>query len=143
MSRAIKLTNRRRFLLTVVGIAVPAALPQLRPWRALVEIRTTQSVDVRLAHLLDHRDSAQVVGREYLRGTTEERTARALVDAIASGLPGGPDTVRAASRLELQRLIYDRVQQDFEDDLTVDLCGWIVSRTEARLCALVAVTRGA
>lgn len=132
-------TNRRRFLQLTLGAGFALALAPLRPWRALVEI-TTPPLGVRLTGLLEHRRSARIVGREYLlRRTSDDGSARALVEAITSGLPGGRDAASAASRSELQELLAARVEKDFDDELTVNLRGWIVSRTEARLCALAAL----
>jgi hypothetical protein len=119
-----------------VGFA--AAFLPLRPWRALIEV-TTPPLGVRLTELLGRRDSARVVGREYLRSTSGGLSSRELVDAITSELPGGREAASAASRSELHEMLAARVRKDFEDELTVNLRGWIVSRTEARLCALTAL----
>jgi hypothetical protein len=131
-------TSRRRFLQAALGAGFAVALVPLRPWRALIEF-TTPPLGLRLIELLEHRGSARVVGREYLRGTSGEASPRDLVDAIASDLPGGREAASAASRPELQQMLAARVRKDFADELTVNLRGWIVSRTEARLCALAAL----
>ena len=136
--RGQRRTSRRRFLQAAFGAGFAAALVPLRPWRALIEL-TTPPLGLRLTELLEHRGSARVVGREYLRGASGGLSARDLVDAITSGLPGGREAASAASRSELQQLLAARVRKDFEDELTVNLRGWIVSRTEARLCALTAL----
>jgi hypothetical protein len=131
-------TSRRGFLQTALGAGFAAAMLPLRPWRALIEL-TTPRLGLRLTELLEHRGSARVVGREYLRGTSGNPSARDLVDAISSGLPGGREAASAASRSELQEMLAARVRKDFDEELTVNLRGWIVSRTEARLCALTAL----
>ena len=120
------------------GVAV--AVAGLKPWRALIEI-TAPPLPGRLAALLGHRRSAGVVGREYLRVADAERTAEELLDRLVAGLPGGREAVEPASRSELHELVVAAIDRDFADERTVRLRGWIVSRTEARLCALVATRR--
>jgi hypothetical protein len=135
-------TTRRRFILGSLGAGSALTFVLLRPWRALVEV-TTPPLTARLTGLLEHPRSARVVGLEYLRGRSSEASSGVLLRAIVQGLPGGQARAKAASRSELQELVATRVRRDFDDELTVNLRGWIVSRTEARLCALVALQRGA
>jgi hypothetical protein len=135
LPRAIE---RRRFFQAVLGMGSAAVVAKVAPWRALVEI-VNPPLSTKLVSLLEHRCSARVVGGEYLREASGEAGARGLVDAIASELEGGHDEARAASGSELRELVARRIQRDFAEDRTVKLRGWIVSHTEARLCALAAV----
>jgi hypothetical protein len=129
-------TSRRRFLLGVVAVGVPVAVAPLRPWRALVRVSTPP-----LADLLEHRESAIAVGREYMAVSKTERTTEALLAELTAALPGGADAAKHASQAELRGMLAARIRRDFEDDVTVSLRGWIVSRTEGRLCALAARRR--
>lgn len=134
LPRAIE---RRRFLQALLGVGSAAVVAKLAPWRALVET-VNPPLSTKLVGLLEHRRSARVVGDEYLREGSGEGGARALAYAIASGLEGGHDEARTASGSDLRELVELRIQRDFAEDRTVKLHGWIVSRTEARLCALAA-----
>lgn len=42
---------------------------------------------------------------------------------------------------EVGRIIKKRVRQDFADETVVTVNGWLLSQTESRLCALVALQR--
>ncbi|CAN5149021.1 hypothetical protein BH20ACT13_BH20ACT13_10770 [soil metagenome] len=128
--------DRRSVLLGALVAAVPLGLAPFRPWRVLIETLPRESLASRLTGLLSNLESARVVGREYVRVASPEATSQRLVDAVAAGVPGGRDVIRAASNGDLRRLILARVRQDFDDDDVVTLDGWIVSRTEGRLCAL-------
>ena len=91
----------------------------------------------RLRALLRNRRSARVIGAAYLETLPFRIEARGLAESIVSSLDGGARALRA-NEDELRGLIARRVQQDFAEDATVCLRGWILSRTEARMCALVA-----
>ena len=82
-----------------------------------------------LIALLPGRRDAAVIGREYLSAYPAESDLDALLrhfDEIA-----GHSNLRSA--------IAARLRKDFEDRDTVRLRGWILARTEARLCAICAL----
>jgi hypothetical protein len=133
--------TRRHFLIVSAAFLTPLVL---RP-RPLASLTGPSGQDIpattgRLTDLFRDPDSARVIGQAFLRLTPEEGSSGALVTAIGAGLPGGiaalddpiePDDLRA--------LLAARIQRDFADDAVVELEGWIVSRTEARLCGIVAL----
>lgn len=82
-----------------------------------------------LASLLPHAASAAAVGARYLRDHPEERDA-AL--PLASAPPREP---RAQARL--RRQLRRESARDFQRGAVVRVDGWVLSRTEARLCASV------
>jgi hypothetical protein len=136
----VSAVTRRRFLL-VAAAGVPAALLPLRPWRAVVELVGPGAPEQRLPGLLADGDSARAVGREYLRTTPAAADPRALVAAVADGLPGGAAALRRSDDAKLRALLAARVRRDFEEQAIVDVRGWVLSCTEARLCALAALAR--
>ena len=95
------------------------------------------SLPAKLATFFVHKDSAAVLGLEYLRSRPKEADAQVLVDLISGPLErvelteAGLETVRELLRIQ-QR-------QDFERGRVVRVQGWILSETEARLCALAAL----
>lgn len=84
-----------------------------------------------LGNLLRNRESARVVGREYLRRVPKEADASILV-----ALLGASHAVASAKEPSLRQEIRDRIRRDFDDGRTVQLRGWVLSVTEARLSAL-------
>jgi hypothetical protein len=117
------------------GVGAIAVASQLKPWQVLVSI-STPSVAQRLAGLFGDRSSASIVGRAYLDTAPEHASVARLVDDVVAGLPAGRDTVRDAKQDELRDLLAARIRADFEEDRIVDVDGWILSPTEARLFAL-------
>lgn len=101
--------------------------------------QAVQHVGRRLTSVLKRKRSARTVGKEYLRRAPEEADRLLLVNAICG------------SDCELQRALLDgddgrlriavrnRLRRDFADGRTVLLDGWLLSRTEARLCALATI----
>lgn len=131
-------SSRRQFLAVGLGLGGSVLLGWLRPWRAIVQI-DAPSLAVRLSGLLPHQQSARAVGLEYLRAARADPTLDGLVDLLANDMPGRQHTLRGASDGELRKLLALRSQQDFAEERTVALDGWIASLTEARLCAIAAL----
>lgn len=127
----------RRRLLLAAGAALPAALVPLRPWRALVEMAPPPSARARLAGVLGNRDSARAVGREYLR--IAPAAPAELTAAISAQLDGGGTPLERADDGELRGALARCVREDFDGGTVVTIGGWVLARTEARLCALTAL----
>jgi len=123
--------SRRRLL----GGALAAAGAVLvgERWRALVVI--DRGLDY--AGVFAGRTAAVAVGRWYLAGTPAEASSAVLTDAVGAALPAGALATRAA----LRRAARSRIDHELATGDVVLLDGWIVSRTEARLCALAALAR--
>jgi len=132
--------SRQRLLVAAFGVAVPLAVTPLRPWRLLVRIEGRGSIPQRFVALMADRDTARAVGLEYLQAPKAERSANALATALAHDLQYQRHDVRNATDAELRGLISVRITRDFEEERIVELRGWILSLTEARLCGLAAVT---
>jgi hypothetical protein len=145
---------RRNVVLSVLGLAaahalglkgaLAAGLPGHEPGQAAVDRLARQ-----LAALVPHPQSARRIGEAYLAATPEEADAGRLIALLlpapqtgalqtgASQTGGGSE--RLPPRAQLCRQLAARRDCDFRDGGTVRLNGWIVPRTEARLCALVAL----
>jgi hypothetical protein len=133
--------TRRRFLFVALGAGVPLGLAPLRTWNVVVAFERSEPA-VRLARLLTPRDGARAIGTEYLRTLPgPPASAAALADAIALALPAGHRALATAGDAELRELLAEQSAADFGDGRTVRLRGWILSETEARLCALAALLR--
>jgi hypothetical protein len=126
--------RRRTFLLGAAGLGASLAWFGPSPFR-----RATLPSSERLASLLQHVDDALGVGREYLRQVPAEASARVLTARVAERLPGGLGAIDSASDARLRELLLSAAAEDFRDLRTVELHGWVLARTEARLCALAAL----
>jgi hypothetical protein len=130
--------RQRRWILR--GIA---ALGAIRITRALAVAPMRPSRDPVVEHLLSYLtspSSAQVIGREYLVTHPEEQSIQRLMESI---VPSAADIDAAVDgrllRVSVHRYIHSRILSDFEVGDVIQLQGWILSVTEVRLCALIAL----
>lgn len=126
--------ERRLILRLAASTAIVAAAPAVwaRPARAAAGCGA--DLASRLAALIPHADSAARIGERYLASAPAEADPSLLVSSIL-GQHGHEATADAV----LRRVVGERRQRDFIDGNTVSVDGWVLSRTEARLCALVAL----
>jgi len=124
--------SRRRFLLSIIVGLVPSALA----WTAW----TTPSWLRRAAieELVGDLSGARAIGTRYLVIAPEERDAAFLARHLFAGVADGPH--HAAGMSALRQAIGAHRQRDFTTGDTVIIDGWILARTEARLCALAALS---
>lgn len=128
--------GRRRFLLGALGVG-GFLLGRSLASGLLVPPPSGGPVE-RLARLLEHRESARIVGREYLLAAPEEANPEVLVSLVAERLQAPDPSLSGVGDRELRRMAALGVLADFEEGRTVKLDGWVLSETEARLCALAA-----
>lgn len=84
-------------------------------------------------------NAARTVGHAYLRETPQEDNAGMLTEMI---LQSGTDLRQRSDILSEKDLIAklrNIITEDFISENTVQVDGWVLSRTEARLCALCAL----
>jgi len=84
-------------------------------------------------------NAARTVGHAYLRETPQEYNAGILTELI---LQSGTDLRKRSDVLSEKDLIAklrNLITEDFITENTVQVDGWVLSRTEARLCALCAL----
>lgn len=136
----MKRLSRRCALKRLAAASIAAALP------AVVVTRygrnAFQPLADRLSALPAQRGSARIVGHRYLVLVPEEAQATVLAARIA-GSAGRYSHLTRASTRTLRAVLARRQRQDFAEGETVSIDGWVLSRTEARLCALVALDRRA
>lgn len=119
--------ERRRILRGLGLIGMAAALPA--PVAAGVWDMPASWLEPRVAELFGDLDSARQIGRAYLEQAPAEARRDRLVASLQAVLPP------TASREQLQR----RLRQDFAEGRIVNVHGWVLSHTEARLCGLAAL----
>jgi hypothetical protein len=128
MSHAL---SRRRFILSLVATLAPLSLIGFA-W-----IRFPQFRHAVVVSLLSDVPGARVLGARYLRMAPEEADGAALAAELFSHLAEQPGT--AIQFAEIGRTLAERRERDFAAGDTVIVGGWILARTEARLCALAAL----
>ena len=123
----------RRLALSSLGASALSLLIGSVSWG---RARNTGELSAVLGALMYHPDTARALGQLYRRQHPEEDNPALLTRLALSGLaPLGAGTQHPAAA-ELASRLEARVRDDFAHGLTVQLDGWILSRTEARLCAL-------
>jgi hypothetical protein len=131
--------SRREFLMLAAAAAASLLVRSQLP--GVMALRSGQQalLPTQLAALLRHQASAKVIGREYLSKYGQEADARVLLDHIAASLAVSDVGRFAATGQGLRELLDRTVREDFAVDRVVMLRGWVLSVTEARLCALAAL----
>jgi hypothetical protein len=96
----------------------------------------TDPLGRRLANLLKEAESASVIGKPYLDAMPEENDPNVIVSRMAVCHPIIVSKLRTAGETDAKTLLAKMVTEDFYNANIVQLNGWILSKTEARLCAL-------
>ena len=81
-----------------------------------------------------------IIGHEYLRNKGDEADPRVLIDLICPSSPIERGSLGREDSGELRSSVTKRVRADFERGRIVEICGWILSETEVRLCSLTALS---
>jgi hypothetical protein len=123
--------ERRRFL-RAGAVCVAAAAAGATGWIARPRSRAEVLAHPTLLELLGDVNGVRAIGLAYRHTFAREQTSAALERAILRSV--GP-AARLSDRL-LRARVEARVQTDFDTGDIVQIGGWILSRTEARQCAL-------
>ena len=90
-----------------------------------------------LSSMITSEESAKTIGDEYLRVNPDENDRVLLGETLFDSNAGN------LSRYDYpdpRAKIVSQIRADFESGRTVMVGGWILSQTEARLCALVSLS---
>lgn len=126
----MKPPSRRTVLISAAAAAVAAV-----SWKFYVSQEETFLAEDTCKIFDTYRPYAISIGQNYLRCTPQEAEPNTLASLMLTNgqkLPHDPDTLR--------HYIRERIRQDFTDGHLTDVEGWILSRTEARLCAMAVLT---
>jgi hypothetical protein len=130
--------TRRGFLGRVgrgaaAGFATPALVA------ALVACRRDPELADELGAFFSDSKSARQLGRACLAAFPDENDARILVERLAGADLARWNALAAEARSELAAAVRSRHRDDFASGRVVRVRGWVLSETEARLCALAAL----
>lgn len=130
--------NRRDFLWLLLG-AGSAVLtqPTLGNLPQIIPGSVSSSA---LTAIFRQPESAAAVGKAYLAQQPTEASVYKLVDLIVSEIAAETPKWYTLGLDGVKQLLQEQMQRDFASEKTVKLQGWLVSLTEARLYALVALT---
>ena len=123
----------RRYLLTTLTTLTALGLTKA----GLKLVQPASEVPEPLMSLLDLlkpcRKSAAIIGKRYLMLTPEEDDRQILLRRLLAEISISEfhesDTAGLCSEIK------SRISRDFSSGRTVLIDGWVISRTEARLCA--------
>lgn len=115
------------------------SLPLLQSTHGLSGPDVEAARAAQLRALIRHPSLARAIGRSYRARFPEEANATTLTHLLwlDLGLPDAPGRhTGAAGRAQLLAALDARVRAQFGAAQTVVMQGWLLARTEARLCAL-------
>lgn len=131
--------GRRAFAATVFPIAALTVLLPRRLARALGHAQECPQLPSSVGTLFNNTNSARVVGLEYLRHWPSESDVPTLLSLLSLEHLEGRRELSAPERERTRAALRLRIRRDFEEERVVSVQGWILSITEARLCALSAL----
>jgi hypothetical protein len=131
--------RRRGFLGAVaLGGALWAAWAgQARAW---LQLAGATPAEARLLAVLARPDSAAAVGRAYLAGHPAEADRARLAAGLAEAARCQDCDPAQAPAERLRAALARPIRADFAAARVVRVDGWVLSATEARLCALAALS---
>ena len=88
-----------------------------------------------LTNIFKDRSSARIIGALYLKIVPDEADIQQLLGCLCSDHPE-LEALAENSHAALSNRIRALQNEDFDRERVINLDGWILSRTEARLCAL-------
>ena len=89
----------------------------------------------------DGLDTHRLIGDWYLDRYPAERDVSVLAKALSAAIPGFSRSGAQADPQRLKAAIRAARADDFARDDVVSIGGWLLARTECRLCALAALSR--
>ena len=134
----MKTSITRRFILRM--IAAGAGTIGLMGFRPALSVTQDSAAKARkLTSIINDYDSARDLGIEYLRIIPDEANINTLVNLLSSTHHLIPLDIEMTKPIDLRNAISRQLQFDFKSNEVINLHGWILSRTEVRLCALSAL----
>ena len=88
-----------------------------------------QDLDAAIGQLISRPESAAIIGKAYLDMFAEERSTEVLAKELRKTLCSDRETIDTKALLS-------KIRNDFTEGNIVRIHGWLLSRTEARLCVL-------
>ena len=124
---------RREFLWQALSACAAGALVPAQPVWAAQSGQIDRAATMGAGYFGNQGDAVRAVGEAYLRQLGRETTRESIVAAARGAL----DAIdRSRDQPGAIRALVRAVRDDFERGRSIQLEGWILSRTEAEICAL-------
>jgi hypothetical protein len=128
--------TRRSIVVALVQAGGLALTLGRRPAVAATVSPAADPAVAKLRSLVTDPAGARCIGQMYLRQAPAEQDPTHLASLLLSSLQLSSHDALRLRRRALARLFSVGVRADFAAGRTVVLDGWMLSRTEARVCAL-------
>lgn len=132
--------KRRTFLSAVSVLAAKAGFGSaLAAAESRFEIDRTSMLADQLIKAYPERLSAVAVGDACLQGRAARPRLHGLIDELMTTLEIPASHLSAMTVGDLRARLKARTSDDFQTGRTVQVKGWLLGETEARLCSLTAL----
>lgn len=134
------IVTRRGFLRTLLLAGSLVFMRRAEAFDTIADPHPDHLLSTKLVDLFHNKNSARAIGLEYLRiAPALERHPRELTRLICSHWQEREKQIDHADIGRLKQILMDQQREDFANGRIVNVQGWILSETEARLCALAAL----
>jgi len=93
-----------------------------------------------LSNLYTHKRDAALIGNDYIRKYKPDATAQSLAASIIGKDQSLLSALEKGDKTLIRMRLRQKVSMDFSQNRTVTIQNWILSSTEADLCALTGLT---
>jgi len=124
---------RREFLWRTLAACGTVLVVPARPSAGAQDVRPDRAALASASYLGNQAEAARAIGEAYLRQLDRDASRESIL-AVTRGTLNAID--RARDEANAIRALTRAVRRDFEQGRTIQLEGWILSRTEADICAL-------
>ena len=131
--------SRRQFLfLLLSGSSIAGVWPGSTSLAAVIEPESRHAAEL-VIKLFGHPESARIVGAAYLSARPGQADVGALLRDVFPDAACRTDG-RPGSARDLCIEFDQRRRADFENGRVASIAGWVLSETEAKLCAIAALS---
>lgn len=124
-----------RYVLIAAGVSAIGGGAYIFQRRELIE--QPLKVDSLRDQFSDQHESIQLIGQKYLeeypQGLSESELLRNINEKLSS------DHINKIDMSNFADLVRQQILLDFEESKVVNLEGWIITETEAQICALISM----
>ena len=120
--------NRKNFILISGAMFAAIGIPAYFHFFGKIKYPHLLAEPKFLALIMDAND-LKALGTAYRHQVQDESSERGLADALLEELPD--------DNLEFDNALDGLIKKDFDEGRTVEVEGWILSKTEARQCGLL------
>ena len=123
--------KRKKFIL-LSGLGISAiAVPTWYFNFCEIEYESSLKNPELLSHLLDNKSIIEI-GELYLKQVPNENSERKLVSLLRNS---------TSLNINIDDIVQQQITNDYKSGETIMIDGWILSKTEARQCALFSLTQ--